>query len=599
VHIVPHMDRAIWIGGDLIPFDERIPVISEWITECLDKHKQCSSSYTADLPTRVIDVGQSRTSTLRLVENTRNEIDSVGSTRYISLSHCWGKARPATTLVKSNHQQWLNGFPLESLPKLFIDAVRVTRKCGVRYLWIDSLCIIQDDADDWQRESAAMAAVYENAHINIAAASATDSTVGLYIDELLPSHVTKFTMPPHLDGIRTVSVRAPLNRPNRLKDSPLHKRGWVLQESILSPRTVYFTDDQMHWKCRSEYQTEDGIGSWGGILNLSSYNFGNQAPSVTWWNWIEDFSSRQLAHSSDRLPAIAGITRMYQRRTGYTPLVALWEESILIDLLWSVKHIVVSLGDFRWLESDVTGRGLAGVPSWTWAAGENEKIERPVLADYYAPSGLRFLSSEVVWSNAPLTSPIAKAVITLEGRLRDMKDHVLLAMAAKSCKVEQHYEVPPGTRSNRLVFHDWSGSSSTQHGDLFRQDTYTAYMAPIQLRENEECPLTIQCGQSNLRLDRPIPEETKVYGLLMSHRGTKERILLLTPAGDGLNCYKRIGILDHNHQSMSQEYCSVHGWPLEEFLPGDDCRKHCRLVTLEHSRLGCFQDVELSTVQLV
>ncbi|KAF0320296.1 het domain-containing protein [Colletotrichum asianum] len=98
---------------------------------------------------------------------------------YVALSHCWGPEQlhpPETTW--SNLRQRQECIDLTTLPSTFRDAVLVTRNLGVQYLWIDSLCIVQDDTADWQTESSKMAGYYSNAYLVISAAQAEDSTQG-------------------------------------------------------------------------------------------------------------------------------------------------------------------------------------------------------------------------------------------------------------------------------------------------------------------------------------------------------------------------------------------------------------------------------------
>ncbi|ORY13348.1 heterokaryon incompatibility, partial [Clohesyomyces aquaticus] len=92
---------------------------------------------------------------------------------YVALSHCWGSPEnhPLET-TKENYGERLAGVPLENLPKTFRGVVKITNHIGVKYLWIDSLCIIQDDTEDWKQEAAKMGAVYEYARLTIAAADA-------------------------------------------------------------------------------------------------------------------------------------------------------------------------------------------------------------------------------------------------------------------------------------------------------------------------------------------------------------------------------------------------------------------------------------------
>lgn len=123
------------------------------------------------MPTRLLDIGIKDGVEPRLI--TASSV----TTEYATLSHCWGKARPLMT-TSSNLSQHMRSVPLLSLPKTFQDAVAVTRELGIRYLWIDSLCIIQDSVEDWELECSRMAQIYQGSIVSICGPTALDSSTG-------------------------------------------------------------------------------------------------------------------------------------------------------------------------------------------------------------------------------------------------------------------------------------------------------------------------------------------------------------------------------------------------------------------------------------
>ena len=143
-------------------------LISTWIESCQNGHTLCRlGEDTPTLPTRVVDVGQADDSTepSLFVSNGTSGI-------YVALSHCWGKAQPSMPQLKLtslNIENMTSIIPIQSMPANFRDAVICTRTLGIRYLWIDSLCILQDSAADWEHESANMDGVYRDAILTIAA----------------------------------------------------------------------------------------------------------------------------------------------------------------------------------------------------------------------------------------------------------------------------------------------------------------------------------------------------------------------------------------------------------------------------------------------
>lgn len=179
--------------------------------------------------------------------------------------------------------------PLHTLSKTFQDAVEVTRRLGIRYLWIDSLCIIQDSAADWDTEAIQMEYVYNNCFFNIAATHSANGEGGLFTrrDPLvnLPVRVQatydgeepKFLM--SINANRWVEA---------FEREPLNTRGWVIQERIFSPRICHFTSNQVIWECNFSVAFEKfatGPASPGhafsmdGLKTLSTMT---EATPVTW-----------------------------------------------------------------------------------------------------------------------------------------------------------------------------------------------------------------------------------------------------------------------------------------------------------------------------
>jgi hypothetical protein len=221
------------------------------------------------LPTRVIDVAAMEDdSKVRLFE-------TAGSTKahWVALSHCWGDKKnhpPKTT--RANLCQHLNSIPILSLPKTFQDAVVTTRALGFRYLWIDSLCIVQDDEDDWHHESRMMTTIYEHATLTLAASDAIDSTRGLFLERPyakigFPSIHMPFITRDKTSGRRmtlgnySISLdwrQEPFMKHMDPMFSPIYLRGWCTQELILSRRVVHFLNEGMVWVCKEKAVDETG-----------------------------------------------------------------------------------------------------------------------------------------------------------------------------------------------------------------------------------------------------------------------------------------------------------------------------------------------------
>ena len=144
-----------------------IRIVKTWLSACRERHEKCSWSAKGELPTRLVAVDRTEEKkdlSIRLCHS-----DSLPrETEYVSLSHCWGKV-PFFKLTQDKLQELEQSIPLQQLPMVFQDAIRITYDLGFRYIWIDSLCIIQDSRDDWHKESLAMDRVYLNGVLNLAA----------------------------------------------------------------------------------------------------------------------------------------------------------------------------------------------------------------------------------------------------------------------------------------------------------------------------------------------------------------------------------------------------------------------------------------------
>ena len=187
-------------------------------------------------------------------------------TKYATLSHCWGGQLSCITTTK-NYQERMAGMPWEEIPRTFRDAIRYCVELGIFYLWIDALCIVQDDTTDWQTESAEMANIYQNSHITLAATSARDGNVGCFPKDMATNTESATIRVKCFDGklrfVGTVRSKLPhwgdlVSAAASLERYPLLTRGWVFQERVLSPRVLHFSHGELIWECGVETVCECG-----------------------------------------------------------------------------------------------------------------------------------------------------------------------------------------------------------------------------------------------------------------------------------------------------------------------------------------------------
>lgn len=235
------------------------------LERCLTSHGACQSRPDLVLPRRLLYFSQpfSGDIRIRLYEPSKpTQTPPANQQRYAALSHCWGDHQSCITQA-NNLKARTAGIPWPTIPKTFQDAIRFCLELDINFLWIDALCIIQDDVADWEIESAKMADIYQNAFITLAATRASSDRGGCF-DEVM-QRVPQHTLESSLDGTaRRIMVREKLTHwvmppTQRSKDlHPLLTRGWVFQERILSPRVLHFSSREMIWECRQEVACECG-----------------------------------------------------------------------------------------------------------------------------------------------------------------------------------------------------------------------------------------------------------------------------------------------------------------------------------------------------
>lgn len=223
--------------------EAQLTLLRKWLENCDESH-ECKSVKSepnnSRMPRRLLDVGSEADPTLRLV--TTGEI----RTRYIALSHCWGNVPKELSFCtyQNNIHERMGGISFANLPRTFQDAVKVTRGLGIKYLWIDSICIIQEDLEDWGAHAGGMENIFSSAYCTLAASSAISQ-----LDGFLHRRNDRPCMVVRNDGSTLYFCRCIDNFHRDVEEAALNKRGWVLQERVLSRRTIHFTSNQIYWEC--------------------------------------------------------------------------------------------------------------------------------------------------------------------------------------------------------------------------------------------------------------------------------------------------------------------------------------------------------------
>lgn len=261
------------------------------------------------------------------------------STQYMTLSHCWGNLS-FMTLTQDNLTELRSQIPVADLTKTFRESMEATVRMGIRYLWIDSLCIIQDDEDDWQRESTTMGTVYEHAFCNIAAAKAFNGDEGLF------THRSQFDVKPcvFMNEKAALWIRADEAIPKTETGGPLYTRAWVTQEYIMSHRILHFGRYQSYWQCLESNTCEmDYHAQLNGELKTSlvqkdsppqAHNLIESLDYTIWRKVVERYTAGSLTYpAKDKLIAISAIAKKLCTEDTY--LAGLWQNKLPQQLMWS------------------------------------------------------------------------------------------------------------------------------------------------------------------------------------------------------------------------------------------------------------------------
>ena len=325
-------------------------------------------------PSRLISVGEIGDPYVR-ISKTRDSVD-FSTQEYMTLSHRWGEGVPLRLLKDNQEEFCTQGIQLDRLPKTFQDAVGVTRKLKVPFLWIDSLCIIQDSHEDWVEESAKMHSIYRRSYLNISAGGARDPNGGLFFPRPMPLALANLEVPLRDRPGAPATCHLVLFPCAADEKLPLFERAWVLQERYMSLRNLIFGRYQLHWECRTFHSRETwdklGTGPLRGSANMSRFwkqmimlelpwDFERR---TVWHRTILTYTDLGITKASDKLVAIHGLAQQLEDKwDGVTYYAGLWSYRLRQDLLW---YRPTGPSTRVCQEDDLAYRNL--YPSWSWAS---------------------------------------------------------------------------------------------------------------------------------------------------------------------------------------------------------------------------------------
>lgn len=388
---------------EVLALESAAETSARWIRACDDQHQCYPQDEPPPLPTRILEV--EKNGGIKLIAT-----DSSSRGRYVALSYCWGGNGNATTTSKNLHER-MAGIQESSLPNLIRGVVHFTRLIGVRYLWIDALCIIQDDRVDWRRESARMADLYAGAYFTIAADAAASTAHKLTGPRNI--ELREEMSSAHGEWVYPIVAREKVHKVNKLaeiavnghdhrffgreryshwdtitgmsdfqhRNSPLNRRGWAMQEKLLSRRILHFGSFEMTWECKNSANCEcGGISHDDPRANYdtpihaferaeaalkmqmtlpreqstTSLYVCNPDFVAAWVRLAAMFTNRQLTQQTDKLPAMSALAQRLSEGKVY--LAGLWLENLPWYLAW--KPMESTSEDYEM--EPCTG------PSWSW-----------------------------------------------------------------------------------------------------------------------------------------------------------------------------------------------------------------------------------------
>ncbi|TGO51580.1 hypothetical protein BCON_0158g00060 [Botryotinia convoluta] len=295
-----------------------------------------NNGYQDFQPTRLLDLNSSCTSDLRLIVTKEDpEVSRSDSSqrRYAALSYCWGSASEAKLQLKTTHDtlnSHLSEIQVDSVPKTISDAIKVCRCLGIRYLWVDTLCIIQGDGEDWSRESFAMSQIYSNSFLALCIIQGNSCSSG-------------FLKPVYSPSMVQINFKSELNK---------SISGSLYLRMLFPPRETIKTFSETRGK---------PVGN-ADDPSIVDFNGATWATRGDWYILVDAYMQRKLSFEQDKFPAISALARsVCDRFPKQRYLAGLWESDLHKGLLWTTTS---------WLEFEKYYKPHGSTyiaPSWSWA----------------------------------------------------------------------------------------------------------------------------------------------------------------------------------------------------------------------------------------
>ena len=293
------------------------------------------------------------------------------SDHYVTLSYCWGG--PQSLELRQNRlAEYIAGIPVRKLPQTILDAFHITKRLGFRYIWIDSLCIVQDDIDDKAREISNMTTIYKHSTLTIIAANAQsveEGFLGPREDFIATQDRIPFLCKDGTLGTVALSTSPPVMSYNS-QDNPIERRAWTYQERLLASRVLIYSHNGLRFACRNGVKSSVEGTPWIESHREPSHVEIARNDTRLWKDLVMEYSKRAMSDPGDKLLAISGLARAHAegKSPGDDYLAGVWRESIASDLLWESAY--------EKLSKDAADHHA---PSWSWASTDS-RIDWPLIS---------------------------------------------------------------------------------------------------------------------------------------------------------------------------------------------------------------------------
>ncbi|KAF2846587.1 HET-domain-containing protein, partial [Plenodomus tracheiphilus IPT5] len=340
-----------------------------WLQECEKFHTECATGSLKWYPRRVLDLSSREEGSIKLLETGGTVLGP-----YATVSYCWGKSSLPIKTTLETLEQHLQNLQWDNLPICFQEMIQICWAIGIEYLWIDAICIIQDSPEDWELESAVMGTIYANARLTLAVTALQNPSESVLRDRYILSRFRGFEERWPLASVIVSQGR----RTSRFSAySPLNSRGWVMQERLLSPRTLFFHASELAWECTGSTLCECGhldvrhLDShdqerYSGHLQLRRMlheKTGLEDDDVVcdvWMSLLARYASLNLSYGMNRLAALSGLAARFDSGVYGQYIAGIWTGMLPQALSYRMR-CSCETPHYRGLTD-------SHAPSWSWAS---------------------------------------------------------------------------------------------------------------------------------------------------------------------------------------------------------------------------------------